>query len=72
MVVYFSLQCIPIEGLGFRRGSYKCVCNDGYYFPDISVNPRYYNGSEIESEYAKKQRVCYVRIPFKYYVCVIG
>ncbi|XP_052061288.1 probable G-protein coupled receptor 158 [Mytilus californianus] len=51
-----TTKCVPIEGLGFRRGSYKCVCKDGYYFPDIFANPRYYNGSEIEAEFAKKER----------------
>lgn len=49
-----TTRCVPIEGLGFRRGSYKCVCKDGYYFPDPSANPRYFNGSEIEAEFAKK------------------
>ena len=27
------LQCEPISGLGFRRGSYRCVCIKGFYFP---------------------------------------
>lgn len=57
MSKFFFFQCVPIEGLGFRRGSYKCICKDGYYFPDISANVRYYNGSEIETEFAKKQKV---------------
>ena len=44
--------------LGFRRGSYKCECIRGYYFPvkDPSV-PKYFNGSEIEVQYEKKMRV---------------
>ena len=51
------LQCVPIHGLGFRRGSYKCVCKDGFYFPDLKAKHKYYNGSEIEVEYRKKQYV---------------
>ena len=41
-------------GLGFRRGSYKCACKDGFYFPIMGADRKYYNGSEIEEEYEKK------------------
>ena len=52
-------QCEPVPGLGFRRGSYKCVCKAGFYFPDTSIpiEYRYYNGSEIETEYERKMQV---------------
>lgn len=46
-------QCVPIPGLGFRRGSYRCVCRRGFYFPNTTAENRYYNGSDIEEEYEK-------------------
>lgn len=47
------LQCEPVAGLGFRRGSYRCVCRRGFYFPDIAAPQRFYNGSYVEEEYEK-------------------
>ncbi|CAH1158353.1 unnamed protein product [Phyllotreta striolata] len=49
-----TTQCVPIPGLGFRRGSYKCVCRPGFYFPDIKAERRYYNGTVLEEEYEKR------------------
>ncbi|KAE8743571.1 hypothetical protein FOCC_FOCC010818, partial [Frankliniella occidentalis] len=40
-----TTQCEPVAGLGFRRGSYRCVCRRGFYFPDITASQRFYNGS---------------------------
>lgn len=50
---------MPVPGLGFRRGSYKCVCKKGYFYPDFKVPDtlRYYNGSEIEVQYERMIRV---------------
>ncbi|KAG8227405.1 hypothetical protein J437_LFUL000414, partial [Ladona fulva] len=48
-----TTECVPIPGLGFRRGSYKCICREGFYFPDTDSDSRYYNGSQIEMEYEK-------------------
>ncbi|KAI1242647.1 hypothetical protein IHE44_0000184 [Lamprotornis superbus] len=32
-------QCMPIKGLGFVLGAYKCICKAGFYHPNIfSVN----------------------------------
>ena len=49
-----SFQCEPISGLGFRRGSYKCVCRIGYYFPDAESANKFFNGTTLEEEYAKR------------------
>ena len=49
-------QCVSVPGLGFRRGSYKCQCRDGYYYPEPGPQ-RYYNGTVIEDEYEKKLQV---------------
>ncbi|XP_071513785.1 uncharacterized protein [Panulirus ornatus] len=49
-----TTKCITIPGLGFRRGSYKCECRVGFYFPDTDAHWKYYNGSVIEEEYEKK------------------
>ncbi|KAF6216618.1 hypothetical protein GE061_000962 [Apolygus lucorum] len=48
-----TTECVPVEGLGFRRGSYKCVCKRGFYYPDTKALHRYYNGTQIEEEYEK-------------------
>lgn len=53
----FVSQCEPLRGLGFKRGSYKCVCQDGFYFPFMDLPDKYFNGSEIENEYEKKTKV---------------
>nr|XP_053640709.1 probable G-protein coupled receptor CG31760 [Cherax quadricarinatus] len=49
-----TTKCVTIPGLGFRRGSYKCECRMGFYFPDTNSLNKYYNGSIIEEEYEKK------------------
>lgn len=54
MLFSFFLQCVPIMGLGFRRGSYRCVCKDGFYFPNVTSPHKYYNGTVLEEEYEKK------------------
>ncbi|CAK1540361.1 unnamed protein product [Leptosia nina] len=48
-----TTECISVPGLGFRRGSYRCVCRRGFYFPNTTAENRYYNGSVIEEEYEK-------------------
>ncbi|ESO87904.1 hypothetical protein LOTGIDRAFT_127179, partial [Lottia gigantea] len=51
-----TTKCIVISGLGFRRGSYKCVCKPGYYFPDSSSSQKFFKGTEIEAQYALKRK----------------
>ncbi|CAB3374541.1 Hypothetical predicted protein [Cloeon dipterum] len=48
-----TTECVPVPGLGFRRGSYKCVCRRGFYYPDVLSQNRYFNGTVIEEEYEK-------------------
>ncbi|XP_020300241.1 uncharacterized protein LOC109863942 isoform X2 [Pseudomyrmex gracilis] len=48
-----TTECIAISGLGFRRGSYRCVCKRGFYYPDTKSDKRYYNGTVVEEEYEK-------------------
>ncbi|KAG7310327.1 hypothetical protein JYU34_003099 [Plutella xylostella] len=48
-----TTECVPVPGLGFRRGSYRCHCRRGFYFPNTTAPARYYNGSDIEEEYEK-------------------
>lgn len=50
-----STQCEPIPNQGFKRGSYRCTCKRGYYYPDVNANTKAFNGSVIEEEYDKKQ-----------------
>ena len=47
--IVLSLQCKFVSGLGFRAGSYRCVCKPGYYFPNVTAQNKYFNGSVIES-----------------------
>lgn len=52
-----SLQCESIPGMGFRRGSYRCVCQRGFYFPNATVGgQKYFNGSMLEEEYEKQMK----------------
>ncbi|XP_074645793.1 metabotropic glycine receptor-like [Tubulanus polymorphus] len=51
-----TTMCEPVPGLGFRRGSYKCICKMGYYFPDPSAGLDYFNGTEIEIEFEKHSK----------------
>ncbi|XP_076756301.1 metabotropic glycine receptor isoform X1 [Xylocopa sonorina] len=48
-----TTECIAIPGLGFRRGSYRCICKRGFYYPETKSASRYYNGTVIEEEYEK-------------------
>ena len=61
-------QCVPVSGLGFRRGSYKCVCKTGYYFPvgltgesggerTSLFEKAYFNGTVLEEEYENVMKV---------------
>jgi hypothetical protein len=56
----FCVQCEPISGLGFSRGSYVCRCEMGFYFPDklaYDNGHAYFNGNTIEQEFEKRQQV---------------
>lgn len=70
---FFSIffQCVPIMGLGFRRGSYRCVCKDGFYFPNVTSPHKYYNGTVLEEEYEKKFDSVSLsfHIPFSLFYC---
>ncbi|XP_015592601.1 probable G-protein coupled receptor 158 isoform X2 [Cephus cinctus] len=48
-----TTKCVAISGLGFRRGSYRCECKLGFYYPKTKSTTRYYNGTVIEEEYEK-------------------
>ena len=47
--IVLSFQCKFVSGLGFRAGSYRCVCKPGYYFPNVTAQNKYFNGSVIEA-----------------------
>ncbi|XP_076372923.1 metabotropic glycine receptor-like [Tachypleus tridentatus] len=53
-----TTECVHIAGRGFRRGSYRCHCKAGYYFPKsnfpIYFNnhvKNYFNGSQLENAF---------------------
>ncbi|KAK7500249.1 hypothetical protein BaRGS_00008472, partial [Batillaria attramentaria] len=49
--------CEHLPGLGFRRGSYKCVCKPGFYFPaEFPTEKRYYEGTVVEEQYERKRK----------------
>ncbi|KAL5008366.1 hypothetical protein ScPMuIL_013947 [Solemya velum] len=43
-----TTKCFPLSGLGFRRGAYTCVCVDGYYFPYLKTDRKYFLGFDVE------------------------
>ncbi|KAK6982245.1 G-protein coupled receptor 158, partial [Biomphalaria glabrata] len=51
-----TTQCEHIPGLGFRRGSYKCVCKPGFYFPYLESSEKYFKGTDVEDENEKKRK----------------
>uniref|UniRef100_A0A336LL06 CSON010180 protein n=1 Tax=Culicoides sonorensis TaxID=179676 RepID=A0A336LL06_CULSO len=48
-----TTECTAVKGLGFRRGSYRCFCKKGFYYPDTTTDQKYFNGSTLEEEYEK-------------------
>ena len=46
-----ALQCVPLPGQGFKRGSYVCKCARGYY----SDVPTFggFSGTDVEMEHDK-------------------
>lgn len=44
-------QCVHIPGGGLRAGSYKCVCQKGFYFPDKNSTTKSFPGSELEQAF---------------------
>lgn len=50
-----------ILGKGFICGVYFCECVLGYFFFDIYVSNKYYNGSEIE-EYIMCNNLMYIML----------
>lgn len=54
-----TTRCVPISGLGFRRGGYECQCRRGFYFPsEGSSNMSQvsgFNGLILESAFVANQ-----------------
>ena len=48
MLRLYCCQCVPVTNQGFKRGSYKCECLDGYYFPDTEATVKAFSGYEID------------------------
>ncbi|KAL9918099.1 uncharacterized protein ACN427_000581 isoform 2-T3 [Glossina fuscipes fuscipes] len=67
-----TTMCEALKGLGFRRGSYKCVCRKGYYFPDTGSQHKYFNGSLLEVEYEKLMLVVRAASPALLRVIALG
>ncbi|KAG1680652.1 putative G-protein coupled receptor 158 [Nymphon striatum] len=67
-----TTKCEFIPGLGFRRGSYNCVCKRGYYFPDSKSITKYYNGTEVEEEFEKKLMVIKAASPVLLRIIILG
>ena len=47
-MLLYVLQCVPLSGRGFTRGSYVCACQRGFYFPERGVDNNSFNGSDVE------------------------
>ncbi|XP_067933150.1 metabotropic glycine receptor-like [Watersipora subatra] len=48
-----TTECRTVRGMGFRRGSYICICKPGFYFPNLqlAIEDRYFNGSYMEQQF---------------------
>lgn len=46
-----TTQCVHIPDGGLRAGSYKCVCQKGFYFPDKNSTTKSFPGSELEQAF---------------------
>ncbi|CAG2249548.1 GPR158 [Mytilus edulis] len=53
-----TTECKFIEGQGFQRGAYECVCSKGYYFPDINAQVKAFSGLEMENSSDTTQYKC--------------
>lgn len=53
---FLFTQCVPVPFQGFQRGTYRCTCKRGYYFPDTSASRKYFHGKVLEEEYDKMLR----------------
>ncbi|XP_071162558.1 metabotropic glycine receptor-like [Mytilus edulis] len=53
-----TTECKFIEGQGFQRGAYECVCSEGYFFPDINAKVKAFSGLEMENSSETTQYKC--------------
>ncbi|CAG2211761.1 GPR158 [Mytilus edulis] len=44
-----TTECSFLQGLGFQRGAYQCVCSKGYYFPDSNSEVKAFSGKDVEN-----------------------
>nr|XP_033788780.1 LOW QUALITY PROTEIN: probable G-protein coupled receptor 158 [Geotrypetes seraphini] len=59
-----SAECVPIKGLGFVLGAYKCICKAGFYHPNIfSVNSFPKNDGETHLSGGKLYEEAYECLP---------
>ncbi|XP_066483712.1 metabotropic glycine receptor [Tiliqua scincoides] len=59
-----SSECMPIKGLGFVLGAYKCICKAGFYHPQIfSVNRFHRKDAESQFSGGKMSEEVYACLP---------
>ncbi|XP_072013672.1 probable G-protein coupled receptor CG31760 [Amphiura filiformis] len=51
-----TTKCVQLSNQGFKRGTYQCQCEKGYYFPDVGSGQNAFNGTQVEEEFSKKIR----------------
>ncbi|CAC5366032.1 GPR158 [Mytilus coruscus] len=44
-----TTECSFLQGLGFKRGAYQCVCSKGYFFPDTNAEVKAFSGKDVEN-----------------------
>ncbi|XP_041353707.1 probable G-protein coupled receptor CG31760 isoform X2 [Gigantopelta aegis] len=66
-----TTKCVPVKGQGFKRGTYLCVCEDGYYFPDPTAKVKAYNGTVVE-EYSDLKNASDMASRFRCLPCSRG
>ncbi|XP_069168107.1 metabotropic glycine receptor isoform X1 [Procambarus clarkii] len=46
-----TTRCVPVAGVGFRRGGYRCQCRPNYFRPNTTH--QYFNGTLVELAYSE-------------------
>ncbi|CAE1238648.1 GPR158 [Acanthosepion pharaonis] len=52
-----TTECVAVPVIGkFKRGSYRCQCKPGYYFPTLNASHNYFNGTLVENQLLERLR----------------
>ena len=49
LIFYLQFQCVPEPEFGDRNGGYRCVCRQGFFYPEANLSWKGFAGEDIES-----------------------